>query len=104
MDEQEIANARPQWENHIEYVQAETYALEAKSFLAHYYPGQKVPKYAVQAILPRLNELGEQGWELVHMEPVEIGINGDIRLGFDVNHWTNVYLCAFKRLKRSALP
>ena len=28
------------------------------------------PKYAVQSTIPRLNYMGEQGWELVHMEPV----------------------------------
>jgi hypothetical protein len=113
MDEQDIAGLRPQWEHHIEYIQAVAYVQgeakkgflpappehTAKPFLKKYYK-YEVPEYAVQAILPRLNELGTQGWELVNMEPVVVGVNGDINPGREL--WTNVYLCAFKRLKRSA--
>ena len=102
MDEQEIAGLRPQWEHHIEYIVADARDAQTKDFLATCYPGQKVPLYAVQAILPRINALGTQGWELVHLEPVEVGRNGDIRMGGETSHWTYTYLCAFKRLKRSA--
>ena len=107
MDEQAIAGLRPQWEHHIEYIRANGLDPQLSSFnrdlqtsLQRYYPGQRAPIYAVQAILPRLNELGEQGWELVNMEPVVVGVNGDINPGRE--QWTNTYLCAFKRLKRSA--
>lgn len=103
MDEQDIAGLRPQWEHHIEYIQAEAYSSEHQANVATYYPGRKVPIYAIQAILPRINELGAQGWELVQLEPVEVGKNGDIRIsGGESSRWTYTYLCAFKRLKRSA--
>ena len=103
MDEQDFVGLRPHWEHHIEYIQAEAYSLRAQEFVATYYPGQKVPLYAVQALLPRINELGAQGWELVQLEPVEVGKNGDIRIGTgESSRWTSTYLCAFKRLKRSA--
>ncbi len=103
MDEQEFAAAHPQWEHHIEYIEARrTKMPQMQEFLARYYPGQKVPIYAVQAILPRINQLGEQGWELVQIVPVEPGENGDIRTGGERIYWSNTYLCAFKRLKRSA--
>jgi hypothetical protein len=51
---------------------------------------------------PILNKLGEDGWELVHMEPVSaVGSNGDV--GFQhggsasFTTWSNVYFCVFKR-------
>lgn len=98
----EMNEGRPQWEHYIEYITADVRTPQARDALASYFPGQRPPAYAVQSILPRLNQLGALGWELVHLEPVEVGVNGDIRLGGETAHWTNVYLCAFKRLKRSA--
>ena len=48
-------------------------------------------------MIPELNTLGEQGWELVHMQPLErVGKTGDVRMG-DGGNWTNVYFCVFKR-------
>jgi hypothetical protein len=105
----------PQWEHHIEYITAEAYITEKqgkglfassnsypKSFMVNYYTGKELPLYAVEAIIPRLDELGTQGWELVQMQPVIVGNNGDIRVGFaDISHWTHTYLCTFKRPKRS---
>ena len=101
MDKQGMAGMRPQWEHHVEYIKAKTYLPQTQDFLAQYYPKQKIPAYAVEAILPRINELGEQGWELIQMQPVNVGDNGDIQVGGG-SSWTNMYLCAFKRLKRSA--
>lgn len=104
MDEQDMIEARPQWEHHIEYIKAYASIPQTKDFLASRYPGKNMPMYAVQAVTPRLDKLGEEGWELVHMQPVEVGVNGDILINKDkINgNWTNVYLCVFKRLRRSA--
>jgi hypothetical protein len=102
MDEQDIAGLRPQWEHHIEYISAEAYTSQMRDFLAPLYLGKKVPLYAVQATLPRINERGAQGWELVNIEPVQLGKNGDVHLGGEAGHWTYTYQCSFKRLKRSA--
>ena len=56
---QEISYER--WEYYTEFVEAEiTSQAEA---LIKLYPGLPLPKYAIQATIPRLNELGEQGWE-----------------------------------------
>lgn len=57
-----------------------------------------MPIYTPEALMPRLNSLGEQGWELVTMQPVYVGNNADI-LAHDnsSNRWTRQYFCVFKR-------
>ena len=67
-------------------------------FVQQFYVDTRVPKYAVQALLPRLNELGEDGWELVHLQPVKVSFEGNILLqAHNQALYTNTYLCAFKR-------
>lgn len=69
------------------------------------WPGWDPPKFTPYLLIPELDKLGEEGWELVHMEPIQrIGQNADV--GFDfggpavsVTHWSNVYFCVFKRRK-----
>jgi len=82
------------WEYLTEMIAAD--ALEESKFLSSTYPGVEFPKFAVQAAMPRLDELGSDGWELVHMEPVRLGANGDVG---DLEYWTNIYFCVFKRPK-----
>jgi len=49
--------------------------------------------------MPELNKLGEEGWELVHMEPVaKVGNKGDVLIGPNYR-WSNIYFCVFKRRK-----
>ncbi|MEI6043257.1 MAG: hypothetical protein WCS37_02580 [Chloroflexota bacterium] len=87
------------WEYYTEFV--ETEASKQTEFLQRKYPNKTFPKFAVQAAIPRLNELGDEGWELLHMEPVPLGTNADVRfLGGDVNTYTHTYFCVFKRRKR----
>jgi hypothetical protein len=59
------------------------------------------PKYAPQTMIPALNNFGEQGWELVHMEPVAgvVGVNYDMAF-FDKAEWSNAYFCVFKCRKQ----
>lgn len=86
------------WEYHTEFVEAD--AKTQAEFMQRMFPAQ-VAKYAVQAALPRLNELGDAGWELVHMEPVSLGSNEDVRfVGGDTNIYSRKYFCVFKRRKR----
>ena len=93
----ETTNYPQRWEHHIEYITTNTSNPQVKDFLATYYPKSGFPRYGAQAALKRLDELGAQGWELVHMEPVELGDNGDIRIGGQSPYWTNTYFCVFKR-------
>ena len=86
------------WEHHIEYIRAD--AQQQQAFLQERYQQPYFLRYDVRATLPRLNELGEQGWELVHMQPVFVGEHGDICITRgDSRTWTNNYLCVFKRRK-----
>jgi hypothetical protein len=52
-------------------------------------------------MVPELDSLGRDGWELVHMEPVIVGNNADVCIGSteqtSVRPWTNTYFCVFKR-------
>ncbi len=88
-----------QWEYYTEYITA--YVKPEMDFMQQFYPKGKIPKYAVQAILPRLNALGQQGWELVQMTPVILGANGDVEVhGGESRVWSNIYQCVFKRRKK----
>jgi len=115
----DLAGQYPQWQYYMEYLHARAYApqgeperkgpLEQASpllqdLLKRNYPDQPVPKYAVQALLPRLDKLGALGWELIQMQPVDVGSNGDIRVSGETTRYTHTYLCIFKRLQRSAQP
>jgi hypothetical protein len=60
-----------------------------------------IPNYAPEALIPRLNALGEQGWELVHMQPAYVGQKNDILVhdGSSTRVWTSKYFAVFKRPK-----
>jgi hypothetical protein len=57
-------------------------------------------------LIPELNEIGKLGWELVSLQPVIMGENGDIQVIGDPylggSKWTRRYLCTFKRRVRSS--
>jgi hypothetical protein len=81
----------------------EANAEREQDFLAETLQWKRIPKYAVESLVPQLDRYGRDGWELVELRPVALGINHDV-LMFDVKggamsgaDWTHVYLCAFKR-------
>lgn len=56
------------------------------------------PRYSVYTLMPQLNEFGARGWELVSLDPVQEGGNGDLRIcDASSGQWTYTYLAAFKR-------
>lgn len=86
------------WVYSLEYITTET--NQEQAFLQENFPDKTLPGYAVQAALPRLNAMGEQGWELVQMLPVIMGKNGDVEISsVNANKWTHTYFCVFKRRK-----
>jgi hypothetical protein len=89
------------WEYWTTFLHAD--AEKQEEYLRQHWPSGKPPQYAPQAMIPDLNELGEQGWELVHMEPVGgVGNKGDVSFtrGYGtMTVWSNAYFCVFKRRK-----
>lgn len=87
-----------QWEYFPTYIAANARKREIREYLKERLPGLKRPKrFMVESVMPELNRLGEEGWELVHMEPVpHLGGKGDVLFGA-AYRWSNVYFCVFKR-------
>jgi hypothetical protein len=89
-----------QWEYFTEFVSADVEGPGVREYLARYLADwENPPKYIPQAMIPYLNTLGQQGWEMVHMQPVAIGDNYDVMTPpADITRrWSNTYFCAFKR-------
>ena len=56
------------------------------------------PRYSVYSLIPQLNEFGSRGWELLSLQPVQEGNNGDLRVcDASSGHWTYTYFATFKR-------
>jgi hypothetical protein len=89
------------WEYMTEFVWANIDSQGIREFLNRNWPSWKnPPKFTPETMIPRLNKWGEDGWELVHMEPVLIGSNHDINTYTGAHIYTNVYFCVFKRPKQ----
>lgn len=90
------------WEYLTKFVTASTRSSGVLDFLKRYRPDwKKIPEHTPEAMMPELDALGEQGWELVHMEPVaSVGKKGDIMFSNTV--WSSTYFCVFKRRKMVA--
>ena len=93
------------WEYMPRFCYAHIETEGVKEFLKQRWPNWKnPPMYTPQTMIPDLNRWGEDGWELVHMEPVpSVGGKGDV--GFPIGgtggtSWSNVYFCVFKRRKQ----
>ena len=56
------------------------------------------PRNSPYALIPELNKLGEQGWELVSAHPVKAGQNHDFMItANNSREWGYHYFCVFKR-------
>ena len=61
---------------------------------------KELPKFDLLALEAWLNKCGEEGWDLVRLEPVnDVGKNGDLGYIYPdaYNTWRNKFLCVFKR-------
>jgi hypothetical protein len=92
-----------QWEYLSIFLEANAKSKDSKQAIQTTY-NKKAKPYSPEAMIPDLNKLGAEGWELVHMEPVPaLGKNEDVQ--FDPYHWSNKYFCVFKRRKAgSSMP
>lgn len=91
----------PQWEYLTLFVKAD--AKREETFLNDLRDWKEgMPRYAPEAMIPQLNSLGADGWELVHMQPVHVGTNADVLIadsGSGTRVWAHQYFCVFKRPK-----
>lgn len=65
---------------------------------------KELPKYDPLTLEAWLNRCGEEGWELVSLEPAEAqGKQGDIGRTYSSGsyNWARYYLCVFKRSTRA---
>lgn len=84
-----------QWEYLTTFVEARATDKQMKQFIKERFD-KKPRKHSPESMIPELNELGKQGWELVHMEPLpRVGGKEDIL--FDNHNWSSSYFCVFKR-------
>ena len=109
------------WEYRSVVLQAKADNPETKAFLQSLWPGWEPPRFAPQALIPKLNDYGAEGWELVHIQPVHLDDDANVlihggetsadaitsmikakasipsRTTSEPTRYTNVYFCAFKR-------
>lgn len=90
------------WEYLTCFLSAE--ANNQKEYLKKRWPEQTYfAKHAPQSLIPMLDNYGDEGWELISMQPVALGQNEDVKThtgtggsgGRDT--WVSSYLCVFKR-------
>ncbi len=88
------------WEYLSKFIKADVKSQGVAEFFKSYRPNWKnPPQYTPEAMMPELDDLGNQGWELVHMEPVaRVGRKGDV-LFTGSGEWSNTYFCVLKRRK-----
>ncbi len=100
----------PEWEYYTTLIDASTKIKGVLDELKRLFPREpNFLEFTPRALMPELNRLGQDGWELVWFQPVYAGERGDVYIvqgGGSLAEstrtgWTHTYLCAFKRLKRS---
>ena len=86
------------WEYTTLLIHASLEDKGVKEYLAKRYPGWKPAKYAPESLDVYLNKLGEQGWEMVTMQPVAgVGANRDIQFAGYSDMYSSAFFCVLKR-------
>lgn len=90
------------WQYRVRIIHAD--AEKEEEYLKQTYNWDNPPEYAPQAMEHTLNTWGDQGWELIHMEPIaRVGKKQDIGFvtggRFEATQWSNAYFCVFKRAR-----
>jgi hypothetical protein len=74
---------------------------DTKTFIKNRF-GKKARTHSPESMIPELNKLGEEGWEVIHMEPVaRVGGKEDVLFDADYR-WSSTYFCVLKRRKPDA--
>jgi hypothetical protein len=113
------------WEYRTTVFYANAHEPDTKDYLQSVWPAWKPPRHAPQALIPKLNDYGADGWELVHIQPVYLDDEANVLIhggpnaaavddaitgmlkakaripssspGSEPTRYSNAYLCAFKR-------
>jgi len=98
-----MAEEAIKWEYTATLIFAHIENKGARQYISSRWPKwTDVKKYSPETTIPQLDQFGADGWELVHMKPVNAGNNADIGYGsHSYSGWKNTYFCAFKRPMRS---
>jgi len=87
------------WEYMTIFVKAD--ARREAEFLKQYSDWKGgIPEFTPESMIPKMNALGADGWELVHMQPVYVGERRDVLVadsGSGGRSWASQYFCVFKR-------
>ena len=89
-----------QWEYWTGFFYAKIDERGVKEHLQQRWPNFQPSKFSPETMIPTLNAMGKEGWELIQMEPVAgVGRNADVLFkGRELaNSWSNSYFCVFKR-------
>ena len=111
------------WEYRSIIISAQAHDPDTRAYLQGIWPGWDPPRHAPQALIPKLDDMGAQGWELISMQPVYLDDDANVLIhggpappddpitgmikakaripstggGVEPTRYTHVYLCAFKR-------
>jgi len=111
------------WEYRNVILSAQAHDPDTREYLRSLWPDWEPPRFAPQALIPKLNEYGANGWELVQIQPVFLDedasvlvhggpkppddpITGAIKAraripstgpSSEPTRYTHSYLCTFKR-------
>ena len=89
-----------QSEYRTELISANSVSKGVKEFLEQQFPGWKPQEHSPETMMLYLNKIGEQGWELVSMQPVAgVGKKWDVQFQGEFGTYSYWYFCAFKRPK-----
>jgi len=85
------------WEYQTRFFEANATDKQIKSFVENSF-NKKAKRHSPEAMIPELNALGAEGWEIIHMEPVaRVGGKEDVRMAD--GGWSNTYFAVLKRRK-----
>jgi hypothetical protein len=111
------------WEYRTTVFYAKANDPETRAYLRSVWSSWEPPLHAPQALIPKLNDYGADGWELVHIQPVHLDEDANVLIhggpnppedmitgmikakaripssgpGTEPTRYTNAYFCAFKR-------
>jgi hypothetical protein len=114
------------WEYRTVILNAQAHDPDTKAYLQSLWPGWEPLRFAPQALIPKLNEYGANGWELVGIQPVHLDDDANVLIhggphskppddpltgmikarariptgtggGSEPTRYTHSYLCTFKR-------